>query len=216
MNDQLMREVQDDIRRERMQRLWVQYRAPLLAAVAALVIAVAGMSYWQDYRTGKAEQAMLRISSAIRELQTGDAAKAATALQAQAEASTGEPRDVALLWLARAQAKAGDVAAASKSLGRLATAPQGADLIWRDLGCLQLLQGADAPAACTADSASPLREKRMEAHAAQLAASDKHDEARAVLTALRDAQDAAPTTRERAGRLLSAIPAGTAAPAEAK
>ena len=59
----IFHEVEEDVRRERLEKLWKQYGDYAIAAVAAIVIAVAGFKFWQRYET----QQRLNASSAFFE-----------------------------------------------------------------------------------------------------------------------------------------------------
>jgi len=210
-DDGLMREVEDDLRRERMQRLWAQYRKPFLIVVALLLVMTAGNSIYSEYQHKQAGIAMQKLDAGIALMNQKKPADAATQFAALVNDATGERRDLALLWLGRAQAEAGQADDAMVTLNDLATKPSGRNLIWRDMACLRLLSmAANAPQACAEKSDSPLQSQRMEWQAANLWSAGKNEEARSILTALSTDENATQTQRERASRLLGAIPAAGA------
>ncbi len=176
-----------------------------------LIAVTAGSSIWEDYQSKKAGEAMAKLDTAIQQLQKGDAADAAANFAKLAKESDGELHDMALLWQARAQAMANNADAAVQTLGELATKAKGKDLVWRDMACLRLMAAnADAPAACASTANSPLKSQRHEWHAALLWQEGKQDEARVLLRTIMD-DDAAPASqRERAKRLMRALPAKAA------
>lgn len=207
MNDEVMREIDADLRRERMRALWRKYRAVILTTVVLLVIITAGSSIYGDYQSRKAGEAMVALDAAITKLQGGETTQAAEDFAALAEKSSGELRDIAHLWQARAQAQSDNANGAIETLNDVAANPAGSDLIWRDMACLRLLAaGADAPDACNASTNSPLKAQRLEWRAAALWEQGKTDEARTLLKTVADDQYAAPAQRERATHLLRALP----------
>ncbi|MDD9912428.1 MAG: tetratricopeptide repeat protein [Alphaproteobacteria bacterium] len=52
-----LREVDDALHEENMNRLWKQWRMPLFAALAALFIGVGGWHYWGEYQDAKRQAA---------------------------------------------------------------------------------------------------------------------------------------------------------------
>lgn len=207
MTDEVMREIDQDIRNEKMRKLWKRYRGMILGTVVALVVITAGSSVYGDYQSKKAGEAMLALDAGIQQLQDGNAEDAAGKFKALAKRSSGELNDIARLWQARAQAHAGDAKATLATLNDLAAKPASKSLVWRDMACLRLMAaGADAPAACDAKQDSPLRAQRLEWRAATLWEQGKNDEARALLKTVADDETIALPQRERARTLMRALP----------
>lgn len=205
-DDSLIREVDEEVRRERMERLWRHYRLPLALAALALVLVTAGASIWRNMESKRAGEAMARLERAIHQLEAEKPAQAAQAFAALAKDSDGSLRDIARLWQARALAQAAQAESALAAWRDLAEHPAGADLFWRDRACLQLMTaGAELPSPCVAASASPLKVTRMEWRAAQLWGAGKRDDARALLDTLGDDADATPAQRMRIARLRAAL-----------
>jgi hypothetical protein len=74
----IFREVEEDVRRERLEKLWKQYGDYVIAAVAVLVIGVAGFKFWQHYQfvqTQKAAAAYLQTMEASGNGKPLDAAR---------------------------------------------------------------------------------------------------------------------------------------------
>lgn len=211
MNDQVLREIDQDLRNERLQQFWRKYRGLILAAVVLLVAITAGSSIWEDYQSKKAGEAMVKLDAAIQQLQKGEAAQAAGNFAKLAKESKGELHDMSLLWQARAEALANEADAAVRTLSTLASKPAGKDLVWRDIACLRLMAAnADTPKACTTTGNSPLKSQRLEWHAALLWQEGKQDEARVLLRTIVDDETAPASQRERAKRLMRALPAKAA------
>lgn len=211
MNDNVLREIDQDLRHEKMRQLWRRFRVLILSIAALLVVITAGSSIYADYESKKAGDAMVALDAAIEQLQNGQAAEAATHFDALASESSGELRDMALLWQARAQAQANEAEAAVATLTTLATKPAGTDLVWRDMACLRLMAAnADVPATCTSTATSPLKSQRLEWHAALLWQQGKTDEAQVLLRTIVDDETTPPEQRDRARRLMRALPAKAA------
>lgn len=211
MNDQVLREIDEDLRNERLRRFWKQYRALILTVVALLIAITAGSSIWQDYQSKKAGEAMLKLDAAIQQLQKGDASAAADNFAKLGKESSGELRDMSLLWQARAESQSNQADAAVRTLLTLASKPTGKDLVWRDMACLRLMAAnADTPKACASPNNSPLKAQRLEWHAALLWQQGKQDEASVLLRTIIDDETTPPNQRERARRLMRALPAKAA------
>lgn len=67
-DDSLIREVNEDLQRERLQKLWEQYNGVILVVAAAIVLGVGGFK-WMEYRRQSAAEATgSRYVAAIRDL----------------------------------------------------------------------------------------------------------------------------------------------------
>jgi hypothetical protein len=67
-NDILIKEVNDELQRERMQKLWEQYRTYVFAGAAAIIIGVGGVKFLENRRQVAAEQAGAAYVSAVSQL----------------------------------------------------------------------------------------------------------------------------------------------------
>jgi hypothetical protein len=67
-DDSLIREVNEDMQRERLQKLWEQYNGVIVAVAAAIVLGVGGFKWMENRRQATAEAAGSRYIAAIREL----------------------------------------------------------------------------------------------------------------------------------------------------
>jgi hypothetical protein len=108
-------EVGEDLRRERMKRLWQSYGAWLIAAAVLVVVGTAAWRGWETWQQGKAAAAGDAYLAALAKVSEGDHAAAAEALIAF---SSDAPRDYAVLARLRA---ATENAAAGNVDGALAT-----------------------------------------------------------------------------------------------
>jgi hypothetical protein len=61
----IFREVEEDVRRERLEKLWKQYGDYIIAAGAIVIIAIAGFELWQRYEQSQREKASAEYNAAI-------------------------------------------------------------------------------------------------------------------------------------------------------
>ncbi len=81
-NDPLMREVDEALRREQMERLWDRYGGYLLAGAAAIVAIVGGYQIWDWRKTSLAEAGGAKYQAALDLVTAGKADEARVALDA--------------------------------------------------------------------------------------------------------------------------------------
>jgi hypothetical protein len=84
----IFQEVQEEYRREQMAKLWEKYRVPVVAAVGAIVVAVAGYQGWSFWRAAQVEKAS-REFEAIAELSANPGNEKAAADRFANLAATG-------------------------------------------------------------------------------------------------------------------------------
>ncbi|MGA7674558.1 MAG: tetratricopeptide repeat protein [Rhizomicrobium sp.] len=75
----IFREVEEDVRRERLEKLWKQYGDYVMAAVAVIVVGVAGYKLWQQYETRQIAKASVAYTAAVQLANSGKNAEAAQA-----------------------------------------------------------------------------------------------------------------------------------------
>ncbi len=119
--DALLREVDEELRREQLEKFWARYNGLILGAAALFVAAVAGYKFLEHKRITAAEVAGADFNSA---LVLADEAKSDEALKAFEKIAATGPRgyaQLAQLHVAGAQAQAGKTADAVKSFEALAS-----------------------------------------------------------------------------------------------
>jgi hypothetical protein len=62
----IFREVEEEVRRERLEKLWKQYGDYAIAGVAVVVIAVSGFILWQRYQENRRQQASAQYDAAVQ------------------------------------------------------------------------------------------------------------------------------------------------------
>ena len=112
MSDQFIREIEEDLRRDRLKKLWDRYGMVLIAGAAAIVIGTAGLVFWGNYSERRAAEAGDTFIAAIEASRVGDNAEATRLLNNLIESGGGSYRPLARLRSAALLAEEGDVAAA--------------------------------------------------------------------------------------------------------
>lgn len=135
MSDNLFREVDEEVRREQLMKLWRKYGPFATGAAIAVVIAVVGVIGWQQYQSDRRATESARFTEAARIAQGGDLQKAAEAFATLAEESGSGYRALASLRHAAALADLGRREEAVAAFERLAN-DTGADELLRELARL--------------------------------------------------------------------------------
>lgn len=210
--DEFIREVDEELRRDRLMALWRRYGVWLIAAAVAIVIGTAAGVGWRAYQEHARQQEAVRYAEAEQLLEQGRAAEAAAAFADLADGAGGGYAVLARLRAAEAYRETGDAAAAGAMLEGLAAG--GAAPLYRDLGAvLAALHGFDQDdpdqlarrLATHTDGDGPWRYTAQELHAlSQLRAGDT-EAARRTLAALVDEPGTPANLRRRAHELLTAL-----------
>ena len=79
--DSLAREVDEELRREQLLKLWEKYGTYVVAAIALIVVGVGGVKYYQYRTTVAAEAAGARLAEASRRSPAESAAQAQKILE---------------------------------------------------------------------------------------------------------------------------------------
>ena len=146
-DDLLLKEIDEDLRHERLAKLWQRFGNWVIGAALAVVVIVAGHQGWKSYELSKHEAAAAGYAAAVRMAAQNNALEAEKAF---AELAPSAPAGYAMLARFREAALAlqqGDPARAA-SLYRRIAADGGLERPYRELA---LLQAAFA----LADSAEP-------------------------------------------------------------
>lgn len=213
MVDDIIREIDDDLRSDKLKRLWARYSVVVYAAVAAIVLGVAGYSYWDHHQAQLRAAEGARYGQAMLQADQGDAAAAMQTLASLAREAGGGYGTLARLYEADLLLGKGDLDGALQRFDAVAT-DSGVDRPFRDLA---VLLGAshrvdrDDPAALIQRLQPLLAEDnpwRFSAREltgiAALRAGNAAD-ARSHFTRLADDAAAPPGIRARAAELLKTI-----------
>jgi hypothetical protein len=226
-NDPLLREVQEELRREQWTKLWNKYGNYAIAAAGLIVVLVGGYKFWEARALARAEAAGAQYEAALTLLQNGKTEEAKTSLSALAADGPRGYATLSELLLAGANLKAGkseDALAIFEKVGR----DGGADDLLASFAQLQAaairLGSADFTemqnrlTPLTADT-SPWRNSARELLGMAALKAGKVGEARAALSPLLTdpsvPEEAVERIRRMMGTIASAEVAKTAPPAAA-
>lgn len=109
-NDTLLREVDEELRRERLEKLWDRYGIYVVLAAALFVLGVAGSQYMKTRNVAASQAAGARYEEALRLSAEGKAEEAAKAFSALVESGPQGYATLARLQLAGAAVEAGRTA----------------------------------------------------------------------------------------------------------
>lgn len=135
-NDALFREVEEELRRERMEKLWEQYGIYVIAAAALIVAFVGGYKYWEWRNISLAQENGAKYEAAITTLSAGKTDDAAKAFQEIAAGGHGGYAVLADLQLAGVHLKAGRTAEAAVVFERI-SGDGAVDKMIRDFATIQ-------------------------------------------------------------------------------
>ena len=122
----IFREVEEDVRREKLEKFWKSYGDYVIAGAAVLILGIGAFELWQRYETSQREKTSAAYTAAS---QTTDPAAAAKAF---AELSAGNKNGYGLISKLQeanamlAQGKAADAAALYRAVGDSDNGPLGA------------------------------------------------------------------------------------------
>lgn len=214
LSDTLIREVDEDLRRDRLARLWKQYGSLVVGLIIVLVLAVAGTEGWRSYQRSTHADASRRLAEAAR-LAATDPSAAAQAFTAVAEDGPSDIAVLARLRAADAMARAGDRAGARDAYQKLAAST--GDPLYGSLGTLFRaillleqpqanlggLETVSTELAPLTAADQPWRSTAQEVLAAVALERGDRVKAREILEALRNGPMAPSEARARAGQVLT-------------
>src|SRR6185312_4273920 len=106
-NDSLLREVEDEIRRERMEKLWQRYNGLIFAAAALIILGVAGYKYLETRRVAAEQTAGAEFAAAQNLSDDKKTSEAEAAFKKIADTGPAGFSALAKLQIAGAQVKSG-------------------------------------------------------------------------------------------------------------
>jgi hypothetical protein len=156
-NDSLLREVEEELRREQMQKIWQRYNGLILGAAGLIVLAVAGYKFLETRRISSAEAGGAEFAAAENLSDDKKKDEAEKAFKAIADSGPAGYAALAKLHLAGAQVKDGKIADAVATYDSLAK-QAGADDLLKSFAQLQAasLRMADADYAEIQNRLTPL------------------------------------------------------------
>ena len=136
-NDMMAREIDEELRRERLLQLWDKYGTYVVAAAVALVVGVIGYQYYQSRRVAANEAASIQYLVALRDFAFNKNAEAQKALEELAANAPAGYAALARLRLAAAEHSAGNAEEAVAAYEEIAK-DSGIDPILADYAKLQV------------------------------------------------------------------------------
>lgn len=209
----IFNEVDEDLRRDRAEKLWKRYGKYVIAAAAAIVIATAGWVAWTDYQRKQAAAEGERFFAALSKAAGGDQDGAIAQLEALARQGKSGFAPLALLYEAGLKARKGD-AAGSAAIYRALAADTKLDPDLRDaatvLGALVSVETSpaaeiDAAVARLTQGTSPWRFTAFEAGAVSALKAGNAARAKELYAKIADDPAAPGGLRARAAEMLQAI-----------
>ncbi len=134
--DGLLREVEEELRRERLEKLWQQYGTYFIAGAVFVVLAVLGYKYWENSRIAAAEKAGAQYQEALTLATEGKQGSATKEFETLAADGPAGYQALSRLQVAGALAKEGKKAEALASYEAVAN-DSGADQMLRGFAALQ-------------------------------------------------------------------------------
>lgn len=135
----IFQEVEEDVRRERFEKLWKRYGNYVVGVALAAVLVTAGIVWWRDYQRKQNEARAERFLAALEQAGRGEADPAKAAFAKLAEDGGAGYATLARLQQGALLAKAGDAAGAVKQYEAIA-ADGRIDQLFRDFAVVLIAQ----------------------------------------------------------------------------
>ena len=116
----IFNEIDEDLRRDQLRRLWDRYSGLLLAVAVLIVLGVAGWRAWEYWQDTRAQAQGDQYVAALKQIETGDLAGAETNLEAFAKTADGGYPALAMIRAASARQQTGDAEGALKAFDAVA------------------------------------------------------------------------------------------------
>ncbi|MBI3452964.1 MAG: tetratricopeptide repeat protein [Rhodospirillales bacterium] len=212
MAEDIFREVDEDLRRDRAVQLWKRYGNWVIAGALALVIGTAGYVAWQDWQRRQAEADGVRFVTALDLIQAGNRDRAAISFADIARTGRAGYAVLARFYEAALLAQT-DIPAAIATYREIA-ADSSVDREMRDIATiLAALNAIDSPGAgdavedlaALAGSASPWRFTALEIAAISAMKKGEMGKAKESYTKISDDPAAPAGIRARAAEMLAAF-----------
>ncbi len=215
-DDDLLRQVEEELRRERLEKIWKNYGTYILAVAALIVVGVAGYKIWEGRRLAAAQASGESYESALLLLQEKKDGSAEKEFEKLANDGVGGYRALAQLQLAGLLAKQGKKAEAIATYDALSGSSNG-DVVLREFARLQAtglrvgevdfteIENRLTP---LMSDTSPWRYSARELLGLAAFKAGKTQEARSILTPLFVDQQAPQSITERAQMIMAEIASG--------
>ena len=192
--NELVREIEEDIRRERYEKLWNSFGKLMVGISITVVLVTIGIVLVQDRRHTQATEKTMQMIKAIDRMNAEDFKGAIALLDGLAQDMSSDYYGPAMLRKAQAQKAAGDESGAQKTYETLAAKEH----VYGQLAKLAV-SDKDIPAP---DTNTPFYYTQRELQGWQLMEHGKKDEAIAAFNALYADPVTPPSLRERMQEVL--------------
>ena len=212
-NEAFLREVDEELRRDELARLWKRWGRVLLVAIAVGLIALAAFLWWRDYQAKQAGLEGEKLNAAVDQLSRGEFDKAAPALKELGQSSRPGYRAAAQLAAGAVASQRGDAQAAIAAFKSVANDKDAAQA-FRDLALIRQtsMEFDTLPPDQVISRMQPLAQKGSPwfGSAGELVAvaqmkAGRTKEAGAMFAALAADSAVPPTIRSRAAQMASVL-----------
>jgi len=208
----IFNEVDEDLRRDRAQKLWEKYGNYVIAVAVLIVAGTAGFVAWRDYDRRQAEAGALKYVTALDQARGADAAAGAAALESVVRDAPAGYAALARLQDAALKARS-DTAAAAEQFRVIATdtrMPQEIRDAATVLAALNAVESAspallEGQLAASTIPGNPWRHVAWEVAALAAAKAGNLEQARALYVRISDDPEAPAALRGRAAEMLAAL-----------
>lgn len=211
----IFREVDEELKQERYEKLWRQYRWYIIGAAVVAVAAVAAWQAWNTYQTSQRHAEGQRFAAAAALLLDGKSAEAADAFSSLAQDASSGYGILSRFYQASIASKAGNAVQSIEIYDRIAedsSAPDSMRGLATVLATLQALKVPSIDAATIrnriqpmANAGQPYRHAALEILALTAQREGDIDAARANYRAIVDDPAAAAGIRTRAAQMLNIL-----------
>ncbi len=209
----IFQEVDEDLRKERYEKLWKKYGVYAIGLLLGIVGATVGFEYWKYYTSSTRLENGERYASAVALIKPGEEARAADALAQAAKETSGGYPTLARLREAALRLDAGDTAKAIEIYDSMA-ADGDVDQLFRDLARLlsvmHQLDGGEASALIArleplTEAGEPWHHTAQELTAILAYKGGDNARAKEIYTGLSDDATTPQALRARATEMLAVI-----------
>ncbi len=199
----LLREFQDDMRREKSEQFWKNFGKQMVWISVAIVVGTIGGVIWKHYKGGQSEKQTAALIAGFERIDAGDYKGAASVFGDAAEKSSGGAYGIAMLSKAHAQKQSGDEAAAQETYKTLAASGGGDVAAFASIA--RIMAAQDSKEVIEPEKGQPFYHSQMEWKAWQLLESGKKEEAIGILLSLNDDIDTPQGVKGRAAEALQLL-----------
>lgn len=201
--NEMFKEIEEDMRRERTQRLWNSFGKLMVMASIAVIAATIAIVVWQDRKEDRSIEQTTQFIKGLDRLNVEDYKGAIEVFTSLAENGGSSYYGMSMLRKAQAQVALGDREGALKTYEALASHGPDDDAF---VGLGRILAVDSSGKALEPVKSSPFYYSQQEWQAWQLVKDGKTKEALAVFEALHNDVASPASLRQRAGEIVAYLP----------